>query len=214
MAIIVFSVTKVVQTVLRSVDKKCAIVLQEFAPTGVNSDSLTITVRRYVPLIANHLPVQVPRGTVLSDAYKGFLDQIVHQSATRIASTIFARGPPGNARLDVDQDSMEHCVIEAVQLLGVQAEAVIGRQGLVRQVVYQVTLDPTATQLVRDVITLVVTRQQVLALGTVRRVFTDQTVNYNVAKPATGQVATGLLADVLAVVQLDGTGSNVTSNVR
>lgn len=105
-------------------------------------------------------------------------------------------------------------MIEAVQLLGVQAEAVIGRQGLVRQVVYRVTLEPTATQLVRDVITSVVTRQQVLALGTVRRDFTDQTVNYNVAKLATGQVATGLLADVLAVVQLDGTGSNVTSNVR
>lgn len=105
-------------------------------------------------------------------------------------------------------------VIEAVQLLGVLAEAVIDKQGLVRQVVLRVTLDPTATQPVRDVITSVVTRQQVLALGTARRVFTDQIVNDNVVKTATGQVATGLLADVPGDVQLDGTGSNVTSNVR
>lgn len=75
-------------------------------------------------------------------------------------------------------------------------------------------MDPTATLHVLDVITSVVTRPQVLALGTARRVFTDQTVNYNVVKTATGQVATGPLAGVPTVVQLDGMGSNVTSNVR
>lgn len=75
-------------------------------------------------------------------------------------------------------------------------------------------MDPTATQPVLDVITSVVTRQQVPALGTARRVFTDQTVNYNAVKTAMAQVATGPLADVPTVVQLDGTESNVTSNVR
>lgn len=106
----VSSVTKVVQTVLRSVVKKCAIVPQEFAPTGVNSDSLTIAVRSFVHLIANHLLARVPRETALWDAYRVYLDPIVHRSATQTASTIFARGPPGNVRLDVDQDFMERCV--------------------------------------------------------------------------------------------------------
>lgn len=131
----VSSVTKVVQTVLRSVVKKCAIVPQEFAPTGVNSDSLMIAVRRFVHSIANHLLARAPRETALLDAYRVYLDQIVHRNATRTVSTIFARGPPGNVRLDVDQDFMEHCVIGTVKQQDVLAEAVIGKRVLVRQVV-------------------------------------------------------------------------------
>lgn len=48
---------------------------------GVNSDSLMITVRRFVRLIANHLLARLPKGTALSDAYKVYLDRIVHQIA-------------------------------------------------------------------------------------------------------------------------------------